>query len=119
MDSWVTKLRFKPSSDEPASQNGEPSLLGGRSAAAAKTASKAERTKPCFSHGDIGFRRCLGRWIREEDGQDVVEYALLTAVIGLAGVVAFALLANNVGVAYVNWDGAEQNLWVPNDPGAP
>ena len=111
MDSWVTKLRFKPSSDEPASQNGEPSLLGGRSAAAAKTA--------CFSHGDIGFRRCLGRWIREEDGQDVVEYALLTALIGLAGVVAFALLANNVGGAYVNWDGAEQNLWVPNDPGAP
>ena len=58
--SAVTKLRLEPPSDEPASQDGEPSLLGGRSAAAAKTASKAEGTKTCFIHEDIGFRRCLG-----------------------------------------------------------
>src|SRR5437773_7607316 len=48
----VTKLRLKPPS--------EASLLGGRSAAAAKTASKAERPKTCFICEDIGFRRCLG-----------------------------------------------------------
>src|SRR5437016_5288360 len=47
----VTKLRLKPPS--------EASLLGGRSAAAAKTASKAERPKTCFICEDIGFRRCL------------------------------------------------------------
>ena len=55
----VTKLRLKPPSDEPVSQDGEPSLLGGRSAAAAKTASKAEQTKTCFISKDSGFRRCL------------------------------------------------------------
>ena len=53
------KLRLKPPSDEPASKDGEPSLLGGRSAAAAKTVSKAEWTKTCFVREDIGFRRCL------------------------------------------------------------
>ena len=41
----VTKVRLKPPSDEPASQDGEPSLPGGRSAAAAKTASKARHRK--------------------------------------------------------------------------
>ena len=51
----VTKLRLKPPSDEPATQDGEPSLLGGRSAAAAKTASKADWTKTCFIREDMGL----------------------------------------------------------------
>jgi hypothetical protein len=55
----VTKLRHKPSSDGPAGWWGESSLLGGRFAAAAKTASKAEQAKPCFIREGIGFRRCL------------------------------------------------------------
>ncbi len=54
--SHVTKLRLKPLSEGPTGQNGEPSLPGGRSAAAAKTASKAET---CFIRKDLGFRRCL------------------------------------------------------------
>src|SRR6266571_7501242 len=44
----VTKLRLKRENDGLASRDGEPSLLDGRSAAVAKTASKAERTKPGF-----------------------------------------------------------------------
>lgn len=40
--------------------DGEASLLGGRSAAASKTASRAEKTETCFICEDIGFRRCLG-----------------------------------------------------------
>src|SRR5439155_23989678 len=50
----VTKLRLKPPSRD--RQAGESSLLGGRSAAATKTASKAET---CLIHNDSGFRRCL------------------------------------------------------------
>jgi hypothetical protein len=53
----VTKLHLKPPSDDSRRRPGEPSLLGGRFAAAAKTASKAET---CFIRADIGFRRCLG-----------------------------------------------------------
>src|SRR5436309_13315022 len=51
----VTKLRLKPPSHGPAA-GGESSLLGGRAAAATKTASKAET---CLNRIDIGFRRCL------------------------------------------------------------
>src|SRR6059036_948175 len=40
-------------------RSGEPSLLGGRFAAATKTASKAQSAKACFIRCDIGFRRCL------------------------------------------------------------
>src|SRR6266849_4684077 len=54
----VTKLRLKPPSEGRGSQNGEPSLLGGR-CAAAETASKAAPAKICFISREHGFRRCL------------------------------------------------------------
>src|SRR5712692_11881884 len=54
----VTKIRLKPPSDGRGSPNGEPSLLGGR-CAAAKTASKAAPAKTCFISREHGFRRCL------------------------------------------------------------
>src|SRR5947199_195438 len=57
----VTKLRLKPPSHRPAA-GGESSLLGGRAAAATKTASKAET---CLNRTDIGFRRCLARCVSE------------------------------------------------------
>src|SRR5204863_2643513 len=61
----VTKLRLKPPSHRPAA-GGESSLLGGRGAAATKTASKAET---CLNRTDIGFRRCLG--YQAVEGPDV------------------------------------------------
>src|SRR5712692_1131621 len=54
----VTKLRLKPPSEGRGSRSGEPSLLGGR-CAAAKTASKAAPAKTCFISREHGFRRCL------------------------------------------------------------
>lgn len=63
------------------------------------------------------MRRGLFEWICDEEGQDLVEYALLTAFIGLAGIAAFTLLANNVGAAYSASDVAEQMLWEPRPPG--
>jgi hypothetical protein len=56
----VTKLRLKLPSNGQTGEDGESSLLGGRFAAAAKTASKAEPTKTCFLCTGTGFRRCLG-----------------------------------------------------------
>src|SRR5438034_244479 len=54
----LTKLRLKPSSDEPALWR-RSFVIGGGAAAAAKTASKAEQTKTRFIRNDIAFRRCL------------------------------------------------------------
>src|SRR6266540_237578 len=52
----VAKLRLKPPSNGSTGQNSEPSLLGGRSAAALRQLLKA---KTCHIRPDAGFRRCL------------------------------------------------------------
>jgi Flp pilus assembly pilin Flp len=53
-----------------------------------------------------GFFR---RWLREEHGQDLIEYALLCSVIGFAGVVAFSFLSDAMNTTYSSWDTAVQD----------
>ena len=59
--------------------------------------------------------RSLLTWIlrlaREDSGQDLVEYALLTASVGLAGAAVFAVMGLVLNTAYTNWDSGTQNLW--------
>jgi sugar lactone lactonase YvrE len=55
----VTKVRLEPRSEGPVSCDAEASLPGGRSAAEARTASKAGRTDTRFKGKNIGFRGCL------------------------------------------------------------
>jgi len=45
----------------------------------------------------------LRRFVRETTGQDIVEYGLLAAFIGLVGVVAWANIKTGVGDAYTGW----------------
>ena len=47
------------------------------------------------SHGDTDY---LTRLIRDEQGQDVIEYALLTAGIGLAGIAVWPAITAAIGV---------------------
>lgn len=58
------------------------------------------------------------RWLHETGGQDLVEYALLTALIGLTAVAAAPLIQNALAAAYSAWTVGNQNLWTPPDPGA-
>jgi Flp pilus assembly pilin Flp len=58
----------------------------------------------------------LHRWLVEDDGQDLVEYVLLTSVVGLAILLAINALDDVVRVTYESWDGATQALWEPQDP---
>ena len=47
-------------------------------------------------------RRCaavIRALVADDDGQDLLEYALLTALVGLAGLAAF----NAMGVSIFNW----------------
>ena len=53
----------------------------------------------------------------EDHGQDLVEYALLTAAIGLAGAVAWPNIVDSMGATYQGWDTGVQDLWEPPDPG--
>jgi Flp pilus assembly pilin Flp len=58
----------------------------------------------------------LRRLAIETDGQDLVEYALLTAFIGMAGAAAWNLIQTAIGVAYSSYITAVWNLWDPPDP---
>jgi Flp pilus assembly pilin Flp len=54
--------------------------------------------------------------IRDESGQDLVEYALLTVFVAMVGALGFRAITEGIGTAYPRWDTQEQNLWMPQDP---
>jgi Flp pilus assembly pilin Flp len=56
------------------------------------------------------------RLLKSEDGQDLVEYALLTAGIGFAGAGTWPVIVDSLGTAYATLDSQTQDLWKPNDP---
>lgn len=56
------------------------------------------------------------RFTANEQGQDLLEYALLTGAIGLVGVVAWQAIQGGIGTAYTGWDSGVQDLWEPDDP---
>jgi Flp pilus assembly pilin Flp len=59
------------------------------------------------------------RLICDDRGQDVIEYALLTAAIGLAGVAAWPLITTAIGVNYQGLDTETQDLWEMPNPAGP
>jgi hypothetical protein len=64
----------------------------------------------------IGFRALLHRLFREDSGQDLVEYALLTMVVGFAGAVAAPYVSNAISYAYGTWVDSADNIWESPDP---
>jgi Flp pilus assembly pilin Flp len=49
------------------------------------------------------------RWLHEEHGQDLIEYALLCSAIGFAGAVAFTFISSAMNTTYTSWDNAVQD----------
>jgi Flp pilus assembly pilin Flp len=60
----------------------------------------------------------FARLLREGRGNDLVEYALLGATIGLAAVAAWDAMGEAILAAYSSWGTSVQELWEPNDPGS-
>lgn len=58
----------------------------------------------------------LHRLLRDERGQDVIEYVLLTAAIGVTSIAIWPLIAASIGQTYTTLDQNTQNLWVPPNP---
>ena len=54
---------------------------------------------------------------RDESGQDVIEYALLAVIIGIAGILSFPLIVSKLSTGYVNNNIEIQADWQPCDPG--
>ena len=56
------------------------------------------------------------RFATDESGQDLIEYALLTAIIGIASVLILSTLLTTMGTAYSGRNTAGQNAWQPCPP---
>lgn len=52
----------------------------------------------------------LKRLLGEDNAQDVVEYALLVAFVGLTVLAAWLAIQDGIATGYVNWDSQEQNV---------
>ena len=62
------------------------------------------------------LRRSAAHLLVDETGQDLMEYALITAFIGVVGILLWENIRTGIGGAYANWDSGGQNLWEPLDP---
>lgn len=52
----------------------------------------------------------------DDGGQDLVEYGLLAAIIGIVGVLVFPVIATKMDAAYLAWTGGAYADWCPDDP---
>jgi len=76
--------------------------------------------RPTSEWGAARWRGCIATFVRDDRGQDLIEYALLTAALGLAGAATWPLVIEPaIGTAYRALDGNTQGLWEPPPPGAP
>ena len=58
----------------------------------------------------------LARAVADDGGQDLIEYALLTAIIGIAGLLALSTLPTRMEAVYKSRITAGQNAWQPCPP---
>jgi Flp pilus assembly pilin Flp len=63
-----------------------------------------------MSSDSFDFRVVLRRLLTDESGQDVIEYGLLGAIIGIASVVTWQLLRTAVNDVYVTADSDVQTV---------
>jgi Flp pilus assembly pilin Flp len=58
----------------------------------------------------------LMRLFHGDDAQDLVEYALLAAFVGLTALAAWTAMQNALQTGYINWDTGEQGLSATTPP---
>ena len=57
--------------------------------------------------------RCL---VAGDEGQDLIEYALLTGLVTVGFAMVFSIVQGQMATAYQNWISDTQNIWVPPPP---
>ena len=65
------------------------------------------------------FADLARRLVLEEDGQDLLEYGLITGIVLAIGIVIFSVISTKMGVAYENWGDQIQENWEPSNPAPP
>ena len=53
----------------------------------------------------------LRRLVRDDAGQDLIEYALLTGIIAIAGILLFPTIQSKMAGAYQDWNDNAQAIW--------
>jgi Flp pilus assembly pilin Flp len=61
----------------------------------------------------------VARFVSEEAGQDLIEYALLTAIVTVSSVLIFSTIQGKIGNSYFTWQSLGQDRWIPDPPLAP
>jgi Flp pilus assembly pilin Flp len=56
------------------------------------------------------------RLLRDDDGQDLIEYALLATIIGIVGVLVWPSIVTKMGNGFRSWGTSVQSIWIPLDP---
>ena len=56
------------------------------------------------------------RFLRDDRGQDLVEYGLLAAIFAIAAALIFPSLIPAMGSTYNNYGNDINNAWVPGPP---
>lgn len=56
------------------------------------------------------MKRALVRFVSDESGQDIIEYALLSALIGVVGILIWQNIGIGIGNAYRGWDTGVQDI---------
>jgi Flp pilus assembly pilin Flp len=63
------------------------------------------------------LRLALRALVRDEDGQDVIEYGLLSAFFGIVTIAVWISIQGNLRAAYIAYDSGTQSIWQSPDPG--
>jgi Flp pilus assembly pilin Flp len=72
----------------------------------------------CDTRQKNGLRRALAAFAADDAGQDVIEYGLLSAFIGIVTIAVWLSIEGHLRTSYMGFDAGTQNLWQPPDPGA-
>lgn len=64
----------------------------------------------------INWCRRAHRLGREDVGQDLIEYALLTGIIAIAGILVFPTIQTKMADAYQDWNDNAQAIWEAPPP---
>lgn len=62
------------------------------------------------------MKNLILKFKNDDSGQDLIEYALLTAIIGISGLLILSTISTKMGAAYSGWNTAGQNAWQPCPP---
>ena len=71
---------------------------------------------PYVRNGTLrSINELMKRFVVDENGQDLLEYALLAALVGSVGAALFPNMQARLKPLFTGWENGVLNLWIPKD----